>query len=268
MPFPLAHPVAVLPFRRWCPRQLSLVGLVIGSVTPDAGYTLRHLDFDVFTHSPAGSLVFCLPVGMIATLIVFLFRQALAGSLPAPHRQALLTLCAAPRPDWWRLALSVFIGTWTHIAFDALTHESAARGYGAESFDQIAATIHGKWFYQVTWMIVSLVSMFALAVAYLLFLRRTTGSFRVLDFSDRRRIALWLTLIVAPYIVIAAISFGLFTRHGFAINKHAIYATFQPYLLWMMGSLFIFAFILHRRARAAATPPATKPSSNTPARPG
>ncbi len=267
MPFPLAHPVAVLPLRRWCPHPLSLVGLVIGSVTPDAGYTLRHLDFDVFTHSALGSFVFCLPVGMIATLIVFFFRQALAESLPAPHRQALRPLCAAPRPVWWRLALSVFIGTWTHIAFDALTHESAARGYGAESFDQIASTIHGKWFYQVTWMIVSLTSMLALAVAYLLFLRRTTGSFRVLDLSDRRRIVLWLLLIVAPYLVIAAISFGLFSRQGLAINKHALYATFQPYLLWMIGSLFLLAVYLHRRSRGTATPPATKPSSDTPARP-
>jgi hypothetical protein len=38
MPFPLAHPVAVLPFRRYCPRFFSLPALVAGSLVPDYGH--------------------------------------------------------------------------------------------------------------------------------------------------------------------------------------------------------------------------------------
>ena len=38
MPFPLAHPAAVLPFRRYCSRWLNFPALVIGSLVPDLGY--------------------------------------------------------------------------------------------------------------------------------------------------------------------------------------------------------------------------------------
>ncbi len=266
MPFPLAHPVAVLPFRRWCPRPLSLVALVIGSVTPDAGYTLRHLDFDHFTHSALGSVLFCLPVGWISTLVVFALREPLASVLPSPHRQALLPLCTHPRPAWWQLALSVFLGTWTHIVFDRLTHESAARGFGADSFHEISSTVHGKWFYQVMWILVSTVCLVVIGVVYLRFLRRATGSYRPFDWGDRRRLFQWLALIILPYLACALLSCGIFTRRGAVFNKHTFYITLQPYLLFLIASLVVIAFVVRRRR--ALNPPAAKSSSDTPAPPG
>lgn len=273
MPFPLAHPVAVLPFRRWCPRKFSLVGLIIGSVTPDAGYTLRHLDFDYFTHSALGSLVFCLPVGWIATLIVFALREPLTGTLPNPHREALLPLCHHHWPRPRIVALSVFIGTWTHILFDRLTHESAARGFGADSFHDVASSMQGKWYYQVLWIWISGISLLILAAAYLRFLRRATGSFRLLDLSDRRRIGLWLAVFLGPLLVIAPFSLNFFGARGPVFTKHAFYSILQPYLLSLMAAMFFLALIAYRRRRNSpseppATPPSARSSSDTPAPPG
>src|SRR5882672_6336607 len=67
MPFTLAHPAAVLPLRRW-PR-LDFVALVIGSMTPDFGYYLLLPDMRLETHSFAGSLETCLPVGLLLVLL-------------------------------------------------------------------------------------------------------------------------------------------------------------------------------------------------------
>jgi hypothetical protein len=250
MPFPLAHPVAILPLRRWCPRYFSLMGLVIGSVTPDAGYAFRQLDLNKFSHSLTGSLLFCVPVGCVAALVVFALRQPLAGTLPAPHRQALEPLCARPRPAWWRIALSVFIGAWTHILFDALTHESAFVAYGAEPFEKVASTMRSKEFYQVLWSGVSLLSLGILGWAYARFLRQSTGSFRLLDLSDRRPLRLWLGLLTVPYLVVALFCYRLFEAGGPVLNKHTIYRTFQPYLLLLTGTILVLGLVRlvrHRR---------------------
>ena len=69
MPFPLAHPAAVLPLRRFCPGRLSFLALVIGSVVPDVAYCFGPLDVDVFAHTLPGSLVFCLPMGWLLGMI-------------------------------------------------------------------------------------------------------------------------------------------------------------------------------------------------------
>jgi len=50
MPFPVAHPAAVLPLRRYCPRYLSFPALVVGSLSPDLGYLFGHLHADWFSH--------------------------------------------------------------------------------------------------------------------------------------------------------------------------------------------------------------------------
>src|SRR5437762_2617545 len=55
MPFPLAHPAAVLPLRRYCPRFLSFPALVIGSIAPDFGYCFGDLNVEDLSHRSPGS---------------------------------------------------------------------------------------------------------------------------------------------------------------------------------------------------------------------
>jgi hypothetical protein len=64
MPFPLAHPAAVLPLRRV--QALCFPALVLGSLTPDFGYLFA--DLSRLSHHLLGSLLFCLPAGLLAYL--------------------------------------------------------------------------------------------------------------------------------------------------------------------------------------------------------
>src|SRR2546426_9342497 len=114
MPFPLAHPAAVLPLRRYCPRYLNFPALMIGSLTPDVGYCLQRFRVDQFSHSFVGSVAFCLPTGIAMLLVFYAIRESLVAALPAPHRDALLPLCRKPndRPAS-AIVLSLLIGAWT-----------------------------------------------------------------------------------------------------------------------------------------------------------
>jgi hypothetical protein len=60
LPLTLAHPAAVLPFRRW----FVFSGLVIGSLAPDFEYFLYVPDSLRIGHTLPGVFLFCLPVGL------------------------------------------------------------------------------------------------------------------------------------------------------------------------------------------------------------
>ncbi len=141
MPFTLAHPAAVLPLRHWCPRPLSFPALVAGSLSPDAGYCLGHSDLDVFSHSFAGSVVFCLPVGVLLLAVFHVFRSYAVRDLPARAKENVRdlsmfapTVAFSPvivRPRWKLLSgaasaavvvLSILVGAWTHIMWDSFTN--------------------------------------------------------------------------------------------------------------------------------------------------
>src|SRR6185503_14629770 len=97
MPFPLAHPAAVLPLRRFCPRYLSFPALIIGSLSPDLGYLSGSFRLDVFSHRfLAGSFGFCLPAGLLLLLAFYLVRSRVVGILPARYRPVLSPLCQRP----------------------------------------------------------------------------------------------------------------------------------------------------------------------------
>jgi hypothetical protein len=122
MPFPLAHPAAVLPLRRYCPQRLNFPALVIGSLTPDASYCLGEKAGGAFGHSLLGSVVFCLPVGLVLLALFYGLRTPLARMLPAPYPQALLPLCRRPVGPFWVVVISLLIGAWTHLLWDSFTH--------------------------------------------------------------------------------------------------------------------------------------------------
>src|SRR5437764_14075215 len=86
MPFPLAHPAAVLPFRRYCSRWLNFPALVIGSLVPDMGY-LFPLISDL-SHEPFGSILFGLPVGGLILAAFYALRAQVLARMPAALRRS------------------------------------------------------------------------------------------------------------------------------------------------------------------------------------
>lgn len=130
MPFPLAHPAAVLPLRRYCPRWFNFPALVIGSLVPDLGYCFGHIgEYHVarFSHRwLAGSFGFCLPLGLLIVFLFYWFRRFVVQRLPTRERQIFEPLCLRPAGSPFVIAISVLVGAWTHIFLDSITHENGS----------------------------------------------------------------------------------------------------------------------------------------------
>jgi hypothetical protein len=142
MPFPVAHPAAVLPLRRYCPRYLNFPALVVGSLSPDFGYVFGYRHVDWFSHRFwAGSFGFCLPAGLLIVWIFYLIRCPAVQLLPGRYRELFRPHNPEPgmfgfrpsaffRPSdfgfriwpWLSLPVSVLIGAWTHSLLDSLSH--------------------------------------------------------------------------------------------------------------------------------------------------
>ena len=124
MPFTLAHPAAVLPFKRWCPRFFNFPALVIGSLCPDAGYCFGSENIDVLSHSLAGSIEFCLPAGVVMLVFFYGLRLALIEMLPKPSRKFFRSLCQRPMGSPLTVIISLLAGIWIHLLLDSFTHKN------------------------------------------------------------------------------------------------------------------------------------------------
>jgi hypothetical protein len=124
MPYPIAHPAAVIPLMRPMGRFGVPSALVIGSMAPDLWYFVPLLARDD-SHSAAGLFWFCLPAGFVLYFAFHLvFKEPLAALAPrftAFYRPGL------PRAPLYAVALSLFVGILTHFAWDALTHAEGRR---------------------------------------------------------------------------------------------------------------------------------------------
>lgn len=122
MPFPLAHPAAVLPLRRYCPRPLVFAALVIGSISPDVGYLFSGSGLDELAHTLVGGTAFGVVIGM-AMLWLFYFLVPIAlRFVSSPYREAMSKLHHLPPAGIPALVISLAIGVWTHLFLDSVTH--------------------------------------------------------------------------------------------------------------------------------------------------
>jgi len=125
MPLTFAHPVAVLPLRR-C--GLPLSALVVGSMAPDLEYLMRLAPRSEISHTAAGLLLFCVPVGLIALWVLHRVWKRPVLALFAEDRTSPPGHRPVPFAFWplSRLAVlgaAVLVGALTHLAWDSFTHE-------------------------------------------------------------------------------------------------------------------------------------------------
>ena len=118
MPFPLAHPAAVLPFRRF--KGLNFSALVIGTLVPDIGYLFAA--GSRLSHDALGGILFGLPVGLLILTAFYAFRASLVVRMPEGVRRSLLPHCRRAAGPVWIAVLSLVIGIWTHVVWDSATH--------------------------------------------------------------------------------------------------------------------------------------------------
>ncbi len=170
MPYPLAHPAAVLPLRRFCPRYLSFPALIVGSLSPDAGYLFAHARLGTFSHRLlAGGFGFCLPMGLLILWVLFLVRSPLVRILPSRYQPAFWPLCLRPVGSPFVIVVSLLIGAWTHIFLDSITH---GNGWLVEHLPVLHSTVsllgkHEFRVYEVLYAACTFAGVVWLALAYL-----------------------------------------------------------------------------------------------------
>jgi len=122
VPYPFAHPAAVLPLVRPMGRFAVPSALAIGSVLPDLWYFVPLVD-RADSHSAAGLLWFCMPLGLAAYLLFHLLLKQPLIALLSP-RLASFTCVGLPRVPWHTVIISLFVGVLTHLLWDEFTHSN------------------------------------------------------------------------------------------------------------------------------------------------
>jgi Domain of unknown function (DUF4184) len=154
MPFTISHIAAVLPFAHFLRRWRLLSAAVIGAMVPDSGVFLLHLISRDIPHSKVGLFTFCLPVGLVWYWIFQLHIKPATYEL-MPDRLYLLWSKDAPSPSllnlrqWGFAALGVLLGAFSHLVWDAFTHEGARGVRMLTVFDGLGLTVAGHslaWF--------------------------------------------------------------------------------------------------------------------------
>ena len=121
MPFPLAHPAAILPLRRLPPGWLDPAALIVGSIIPDTGYFFSSLGVDVLAHSALGVILYVMPAGVVTLACLRLLAFLAARRWRAGAGWATML---GPVPPLWVTLLSLLVGAGTHLAWDSLTHKT------------------------------------------------------------------------------------------------------------------------------------------------
>jgi hypothetical protein len=116
----LAHPVALLPLRRF---GLPMAAMVIGSMVPDVPLFMRWSSGYQVSHSYTGVFT----VNLIGALVVLygwqaFVRDALVDLAPDVVRVRLAARHRLSRRQWLLAPAAAVLGSVTHLAWDAFTH--------------------------------------------------------------------------------------------------------------------------------------------------
>lgn len=258
MPFPLAHPAAALPFRRWCPKRLSFASLVIGSLTPDMA---NCLNWDNFTHSLVGSVTFCWLFGLITLWVFYRVRAPLVAMLPNPHRDALLPLCGEPCNSLFICAMSLLLGSWIHIGWDLFTHDNSwlAERLGSLSVSLPKYGMHPLKVSRLLWGLSTGGGTALVIGAYLSWLKRAKGSVTLLMPTEWRAYTTWFVLLIIP--AGAATLLTLFVWGGHFQFGFLIRAFTEFYLVLLYLTLVIVGFVSLVRPRIPGYKPVVTAAS-------
>lgn len=121
MPLTIAHPAAVLPFRR-C--GFSLSALVVGSIVPDLEYFFHVSQQSTFSHELFGLFWFCLPAGLVVLwLFHHLWKPPMVAVLGEQHHHHFKPYPFRPLSHFLLICCSILLGAFTHILWDAFTHD-------------------------------------------------------------------------------------------------------------------------------------------------
>jgi hypothetical protein len=257
MPFTFAHPAAVLPLRRFKP--LHTIPLMIGSIAPDLPYYIptRFNRLMLDTHTPMGTLLLDIPIGVFVLLFGFFLRGPLTV-LMSPRARA-LCLRSMERfkgqPRHWLLAiLAIYIGTWTHLVWDSFTHDT---GWVVRRVSALSAPIwigdYTGTLCHVLQYVSSVAGLAILAIWYLRLPTPATEPQNGLAAGPTGRVAI-LVLVCATATAIGVYIAGRAVLLGYS-NYRVIYLLLTRSIAWF-GMLYLLAglFVSFTRRRLEPVP--------------
>ena len=213
---------------------------MIGSLAPDVAYAVPRLRLDRLVHGGLGGAVVGLLVGGAMLAVFGGLRGPLTAALPSPHREALWPLCQRRLGHPVRLAVSLVLGSWSHVLWDALTREHhwvTGSGFGARSE---TAYLPGTdiLIARLPWYASTMLGMMALALAYGLWLRRTRVPKQPAPSRQTGRWVAWLLILSAPGMAILpfTLRYAEGWPHSYAV-RHFFYVWSGAYLVALMGLL-------------------------------
>ena len=145
MPLTFCHPAIVLPLKKLKPNWFSMTGLIIGSLSPDLEYFSRMEILATHSHLFWGVLYFDLPIALIYCFVFHLFvRNILINHLPDFFKERFTQFLNFDwinyfKKNWLIVIVSIIIGAYSHLFWDAFTHEW---GY----FAKLIPTLQEVWF--------------------------------------------------------------------------------------------------------------------------
>lgn len=262
MPLTPAHAIVALPFLR---TPLAPAAVAIGAMTPDLPLFIPGLtDGSAFTHATANVVWTTLIAAALYALWRMLLRPAsvellpgaIARRLPSPWqgfggpalRQAFLP---SSRFGPSIVVLALLLGVLSHLLWDSFTHFGRR---GVELFPELKemwGPLAGYFWMQY---LSSFGGLLVLAIALIVWIRRTPAGDDPRTLAGRGRLIWWLSLPVALVVawLIGVLIFGPPTR-AYAQASLA-YRMLPPACgLWIVGSAVFWTIRRRWRSTGAAT---------------
>jgi hypothetical protein len=266
----LAHQAPVLPLKLWRPRWFSGAGRVIGSMAPDFEKFIGGANAGRDAHSLAAQFTYCLPLSLVIYwLLTRVAAPPLARFLPELGALRLrdypTVLAADRRREWLCVAVSILIGSTSHVAFDGFTHGDPRVLALFPFLGQRAVTLFGRtvWLFTVLQVGASVVAgAFTLALLYAVGRRRRALAWAGLDAGrvapraerSPAAAAYWITVAVVTAALTAALAlFEVARADGLPAGRLA-YAVALQLPLTGFAALCVAGLASRRRGAPAAAP--------------
>ncbi len=129
MPLTFCHPALILPLKKINSSWFSMTGLIIGSMSPDLEYFTRMEIKATHSHLVWGVLYFDLPLALFYCFVFHLVvRNLFLTHLPIFLQERFVDFLDFNwinyfRKQWFVVIISIIIGGYSHLFWDAFTHE-------------------------------------------------------------------------------------------------------------------------------------------------
>lgn len=219
--------------------------MVIGSLAPDLATCID--DWEYFSHTAIGSIVFCMPLGLLTLKLFHLLRRPVVLAFPNPHRDALLPLCEIDPPTVLTTISSLLIAIWAHITWDLFTH---SHSWLLPHMPFMETTIGGYSVRSLFWAFSSLFGSVFVAGYYIRFVIGRRERIPRMAMSDLTTHMRWCGVALLP--LIGAVPQALLDPYnpGDVSVRLSLRPLAMYYMGWAYVTMIVVGFILKTRGQA------------------